>query len=266
MLKELIYLIVLVLIFLITYIKYVEYRGLYYPAREIEFYPDTIGLKFEDIYITTEDGIKINGWFIWNPESRYTLLFCHGNAGNIGNRIDKINLLSGINLNIFIIDYRGFGKSEGRLHEKGLYLDAEASYDYLLNSRNIKQEQIIIYGESLGSAVAIDLASKRSPKALIVEGSFSSGREMAKKIYPILPGFLFSNSFNSINKIKKIDCPKLFIHSKEDEVVPFKLAEKLYREAKLPKEFIELEGQHNDAFLNDKEKYITSIASFIDKL
>lgn len=249
-----------------AYIKYLENKGIYYPGKEIEFYPSVIGLSFEDVYITTEDGLKINGWFIPHPNAKYTLLFCHGNAGNIGDRIDKLQLLSQIGLNIFIIDYRGYGKSQARPSEHGFYLDAKAAYDYLLNNRKLKPEQIILYGESLGTAIVIDLASKRKVKAVIIEGAFSCGRDMAAKHYPFLPQFLFSNSFDSLTKIKNIDAPKLFIHSKMDEIVPFKLANKLYNITEEPKEFVEIIGSHNTAFLDSQESYITAIASFIEKL
>ena len=250
---------------LFFYIKYLENNGIYYPIKDIGFYPSSIGLSYEETDITTEDGCNINGWFIPYPNAKYTLLFCHGNAGNIGDRIDKLDLLRRIGLNIFIVDYRGYGKSQGRPFENGFYLDAQAAYNYLLNTHNIKSEQIILYGESLGTAVVIDLASKKKVRAVIVEGAFSRGRDMAVKIYPFLPAFLFSNSFDSIRKITKINVPKLFIHSRNDEVVPFALASKLYNTAGEPKEFVEIIGGHNTAFLDSKEKYVSAIALFIEK-
>jgi hypothetical protein len=254
------------IIIILAYIKYLEKKGLYYPVKEIEFYPDSVGLPFEDVYLNTQDGVKINGWFIPHPKTRYTLLFCHGNAGNIGNRMDKILLLRKLDLNIFIIDYRGFGKSQGRPTEKGFYLDAQAAYNYLLNARKITPQEIILYGESLGTAVAIDLAAKQKVKALILEGAFSSGKDMAVTIYPFLPKFIFSNMFDSLTKIKKIDAAKLFIHSRNDEIVPFTLATKLFNAAKDPKYFLETAGDHNNSFLDFQEDYISSIAAFIKKL
>ncbi|MDP2922647.1 MAG: alpha/beta hydrolase [Candidatus Omnitrophota bacterium] len=249
-----------------TYVKYLEYKGVYYPAKEILNYPSSAGISFKDIYITTEDNFKINGWFIPNPKAKYTLFFFHGNAGNIGDRIDKLQLLYHADLNIFIIDYRGFGKSQGRPSEPGFYRDAFAAYDYLLNTIDIKPEQIILYGESLGSAIAVDLAFHRKVKALILEGAFSCGRDMAVKIYPFLPRFIFSNSFDSLTKIKEINASKLFIHSRDDEIVPFNLAKELYDRAKWPKEFLEIRGDHNSAFLSSQYSYISSISTFIEKL
>jgi len=247
-------------------VKHMESKGIYYPVKEVTLYPSAADLDFEEIYLNTIDNVKINGWFIPCASAKYTLLFCHGNAGNIQDRLDKLQLLHQIGLDLFIIDYRGFGKSQAQPSEKGFYLDALAAYDYLVNSRHIAPAQIILYGESLGTAVAIDLASQRKVGALILEGAFSCGRDMAKRMYPFLPKFLFSNIFDSLTKIKKIDAPKLFLHSRSDTTVPFALADKLYRAAQEPKEFIELSGGHNDAFLVSPEKFISSISAFIKGL
>jgi len=249
-----------------AYVKYLEYKGIYYPVKEILIYPPSVGISFKDIYITTEDNVRINGWFIANPKAKYTLLFFHGNAGNIGDRIDKLQLLYQAGLNIFIIGYRGFGKSQGRPSEPGFYRDAFAAYDYLLNTIGIDPDQIILYGESLGSAIAVNLAFHRKVKALILEGAFSCGRDMAVKFYPFLPRFIFSNSFDSLTKIKEINAPKLFIHSRDDEIVPFNMAKKLYDHAKGPKEFLEILGDHNSAFLSSQQLYISSISAFIRRL
>ena len=249
-----------------AYVKYLEYKGIYYPVKEILIYPSSFGASFKDIYITTKDNVRINGWFVSNPKAKYTLLFFHGNAGNIGDRIDKLQLLYQAGINIFIIDYRGFGKSHGTPSEPGFYRDAFASYDYLLNTSGVSPDQVIIYGESLGSAIAVDLAFHRKVKALILEGAFSSGRDMAVKFYPFLPRVIFSNSFDSLAKIKEINASKLFIHSRDDEIVPFNLAEKLYGSAKGPKEFLEIRGDHNSAFLSSQEAYISSISAFIERL
>ncbi len=265
MFKVILY-IVITFILLTVYIKYLENRGIFYPAKNIEATPDQINLSFEDIYIDTKDKFKINAWFIPNTNAKYTLIFCHGNAGNIGDRLDKIGLLHGLGMNIFIIDYRGFGRSQGRVSEDSIYLDAKATYDYLLNSRKIKREHIILYGESIGSAVVIDLAAKEKIGGLIVEGAFSKGRDMAKKIYPFLPALLFSNKFDSLEKIKKVNAPKLFIHSENDEMIPLGLAEKLYHAAHQPKRFVKIRGTHNTAFLDSQPVFLAAIGAFIKEL
>lgn len=248
------------------YVKYIESRGIFYPIKKIDFTPASINLSFEDVYILTEDGLKINGWFIPHNNAKYTLLFCHGNAGNIGDRLDKIGIFKDIGLNIFIMDYRGYGQSQGRPSETGLYLDAKSAYKYLLNIRKIPSERIILYGESLGTAAVVNLASESKVRAIILEGAFSSGKDMAKRIYPFLPVFFFSDKFNSLQKIKRIDVPKLFLHSRDDEIVPLIIAKKLFDYAPEPKYFVELRGDHNNAFLESKEKFSSSIASFINRL
>jgi len=258
--------IIIVAAFLFGYVRYTERRITFFPMKRVEFTPEVAGLSFEDIYFAARDNARINAWFIPADQARYTILFCHGNAGNIGHRLEKITMLHRIGLNVFIIDYRGYGQSRGRPSERGLYLDAKAGYDYLLNHRRLSPEQIILYGESLGSAAVIDLASKEKVAGLILEGTFTRGRDMAKRICPFLPAFLFSDSFNSLDKIKQVNAPKLFIHSKNDEIVPFAFCRKLYDTADKPKYLAELIGGHNSAFVDSREKYISSIASFAGRL
>ncbi len=258
--------IAVILAFIIGYAKYIENRGVYFPMKEIQFNPGLLGFSFEDVYIKTQDNIRINGWFIPADKARYTLLFYHGNAGNIGHRLEKIMLLHKLALNIFIIDYRGYGRSQGRPGEQGIYLDAQAAYDYLTNERRINPEQIILYGESLGCAAVIHAAAANKVGALIVEGAFTRGRDMARRIYPFLPAFLFSDSFDSLSKIKSIAAPKLFIHSTNDEIVPFALARQLYEAAGEPKRFAEIRGGHNSAFLDSQQEYISAIKEFTEGL
>lgn len=260
------YYVIIVAILFILYLRYIENKSIFFPMRTIELTPDYINLTFEDVYLKTPDNVKINSWFIPSNNAKYTILFCHGNAGNIAHRLDKIMIFHKMGIGVFIIDYRGYGKSEGKPSEKGIYLDSKAAYDYLLTKRNIRPENIILFGESLGAAAAIDLASKAKVGGLITEGAFSNAKDMARRIYPFLPSFVFKSKFDSIAKIKNIAAPKLFIHSKNDEIVPFDLAQKLYDAAGQPKQFVEIIGGHNSAFLDSEEKYGNSIALFIQKL
>ena len=248
------------------YIKYMESRGIFFPLKNIEATPSLLHIPFEEVYIKTSDDVQINGWFIPKEGAKYTVLFCHGNAGNIGNRLEKIGVLRQADVNIFIIDYRGYGRSQGRPTEAGLYLDAEAAYDYLVNERKIKAENIILYGESIGAAVIINLASKAVVAGLITEGAFSTGRDMAKQIYPFLPSFMFSDKFDSVSKIKNIKKPKLFIHGRDDEVVPSNLAKKLFDAASEPKQLKEISGYHNTCFLDCQDACLTYIKTFIEQL
>ncbi|MFH1768224.1 MAG: alpha/beta hydrolase [Candidatus Omnitrophota bacterium] len=265
MIKVIVYLIGFILLFK-GYIKYIESKSIFFPSQEIENTPSIFGLKYEDIFIPAPDGIKLNAWFIPSEGSKYTLLFFHGNAGNISTRLDKIQILNSINTNVFIVDYRGYGLSEGKSNEKNAYTDAEIAYDYLINERKLQPSNIIVYGESLGGAMAVDLAAKKKIKGIILEGTFSSGTDMGRVIYPFIPRFLFSKILDSIGKIRQIDVPKLVIHSQEDEVVPFKLGKKLFDSADPPKQFVKIHGGHNSAFLDSQDIYVSAIAAFLKSL
>lgn len=265
MLRLIIYIVVsLGLVFL--YGKYLAAKSVFFPSKGLQASPADIGLTFQDIYLNTKDGVQIHGWFMPCQGAEFTLLFCHGNAGNLSGRLDKILILRQAKVNIFIIDYRGYGLSSGKPKELGIYLDAQAGYDYLINKRGTNPEQIILYGESLGATVIIDLASREKVGGLIAEGAFSSGRDIGKVLYPYIPKFILPDIFDSLGKIKKIKAPKLFLHSAGDEVVPIKLGEKLYQAAPEPKYFVEISGGHNSIYFDSKDKYLLSIIAFLDKL
>lgn len=252
-------------ILLVIYLRYIERRSLFFPMKEIEFFPSSIGLGYEDIFFRASDSIDINGWFISRPNARYTVIFCHGNAGNISHRLEKLKFFYELGCSIFIFDYRGYGKSKGMPSEKGLYLDVQGAYHYLL-LRNIKPEQIIGYGESLGGAVIIDLARKNKLRGLIVDSTVSNAKDMVKIIYPFLPYQVFSSRWDSINKIKLISVPKLVIHSINDEIVPYKLGRKLFESAPEPKEFLQIQGGHNSCFFESEAILKEKIANFLKRL
>ncbi len=212
-------LIIFVVLF-VVYVRYLESRSVFYPARPLSATPEEIGLTFEDIYIQTSDNVNIHGWLIKAPSAKSTVIFLHGNAGNIGDRLGKIDLFHRMGLNILIIDYRGYGKSGGHPTEKGVYKDALAAYDYLQKRDDTKGQNIIGYGVSLGGAIAIDLASKRDLICLMVDSTFSSAVDIAKRIYPFVPSFLIKTKLDSIIKIKNLTIPKLFIHSVDDRTIP----------------------------------------------
>ncbi len=265
MLKIIIFLIAVIL-FLFGFTKYLEKTNIFFPSKEIELKPDSLGLAFEDIYFYTSDQRRLNGWFVPANGNKKVLLFFHGNAGNISHRLDSITTFNKLGLGIFIIDYRGYGLSLGRPTEKGIYLDAQAAYDYLLSKKNIKAGSIIVYGESLGAQAAVDLASKNKVAALILEEAFPSAKDMSAAIYPFLPTIFLSIKFDSIGKIRKISCPKLIIHSRNDEIVPFRLGKKLYEAAAEPKEFLELRGGHNTCIFDSHDLFVAGLKKFLAKL
>ncbi|MCA9408062.1 MAG: alpha/beta hydrolase [Candidatus Omnitrophica bacterium] len=263
--KMLFYLL-LAIIVLIVYVRYIESVSLFHPVRDIDSMPADFGLPFEDVFLTTQDDIKIHGWYIKKDDNVPTLLFFHGNAGNIGGRLGKILHFYDMGVNVFIIDYRGFGKSEGKPTEKGIYQDAIVAYDYLKNRKDVDPKKIFVYGASLGGVVAVDLALQRPLAALIIDSSFSSAKDMAKFYYPFIPSFLVSIKMDSERKIKDISVPKLIIHSAHDETVPFALGEKLYRAAKEPKEFLMTSGSHINGHTDDEINFLRGIHNFLQKV
>lgn len=258
--------VVIVLIVLLLYVRYIQATGIFFPTREIVATPAEYGLGFENISLSTPDDKRIHGWFIPYDSAKATVLFFHGNGGNISHRLEKILILRQAAVNICIIDYRGYGNSTGKPSEGALYRDARLVYTYLCNERAIDAEHIILYGESLGAAVAIDLAKDVPVKGLIVEGGFSSGKDLGRHFYPFVPPPLLPNIFDSVTKIRTVTVAKLFIHARHDEVVPFKFAKKLYVAAPEPKQFIESSGGHNDTHVTSSQQYRQAIFDFIRRL
>jgi len=234
--------------------------------KEITITPKAIGLPYEEIYFKTSDNIRLHSWFISDDKAGFTIIFCHGNAGNISHRLEKITLFHNMGLNVFIFDYRGYGKSEGTPSESGLYKDVDAAYKYLTEEQGISGDNIILYGESIGGAVAINLAAKSDVGALITEETFTSTKDMARIYYPFMPHFIISSKLDSVSKIKNIKSPKLIIHSVDDEIVPFRLGEKLFDAAGPPKKFLKIRGSHNTCFLDSKEQFTEGIRSFLREI
>ena len=255
-----------VIVIFLAGIRYIERHSIYFPMRDVAITPSSALMPYEDVYFRTSDGKRLNGWFVPADGASFTVLLCHGNAGNISHRIEKISILHGLGQNVFVFDYRGYGNSEGAPSEAGLYKDALAAYNYLTVEKKIPADRIILYGESIGSAVIMDLASRVSARALITEESFTSIKEMAGLAYPFIPPFIFSSKFDAASKIRDIGCDKLIIHSVNDEIVPFSMGKKLFDAARPPKRFLELQGGHNTAFLDSEEKYREGIRSFLNSL
>ncbi|MBP9854400.1 MAG: alpha/beta hydrolase [Candidatus Omnitrophica bacterium] len=262
---KVLFLFLILVVGFLLFVIYLESKSVFYPAKNISHSPDEAGLPFEDVFIPIQ-GNCIHGWFISRPQHTKTVIFSHGNGGNIGDRLDKLYLFDRIGLNILIYDYQGYGKSTGNPSEKGLYQEAEAIYKYLTEERNIKPASIIVYGESLGGAVAVDLASKKDIGGLILDSTFSSARDMAKYIYPFIPGFLVRTKLDSLSKIRWVKAPKLFFHSKADGTVPYELAQKLYNAADGKKKFVEIQGGHNDNYEQSGETFYQEIKTFVNNL
>lgn len=253
-----------VLLMLIVYMG--QDRMVYFPEKDVPYTPADIGLFFEDITIITKDGISLSAWFIPSEHERAVLLFCHGNAGNISHRLDSIRTFHSLQMSVLIFDYRGYGKSNGIPSERGLYYDADSAYEYLVTERLFPPEKIILFGRSLGSAVAAETALKQKAGALILESGFTSLPDLGNTVYPYLPVRLLSRyQYATIDKIGNIRIPKLFIHSPQDEIIPFAHGETLFNKAKEPKDFLEIAGGHNEGFMISGEIYKKGLNSFLAK-
>ena len=235
------------------------------PSREIETTPDRVGLAYEEVTLSTEDGIKLNGWYLPVDRPRATLLFFHGNAGNISHRLESILLFNRLQLTVMIIDYRGYGKSEGRMSEQGSYRDAKAAWRYLTEQRGIAPNQILVFGRSLGASIAAQLASQHQPLGLILESAFTSVPDLAADLYPIFPVRHLSRfKFDTRRYLEGSKSPVLIMHSRHDEITPFSHGKKLLDSASEPKRFLELKGGHNDGFLASGKSYSSAWNGFIE--
>ena len=238
---------------------------LYHPERHLDAYPGDIGLAFDRFTVEASDGERIYGWFVPADGAQATILFCHGNAGNISHRLETLRILHGLGLNVCIFDYRGYGQSTGAPTEKGTYLDARAVWNYLTESRDIPADQIVLFGRSLGGAIAVELASEVHPAALILESTFTSILDMGAELYPFLPVRLASRfEYPTIGHLRRTQCPVLVVHSRDDRLVPFHHARALLEAAPGEKRFLEIRGGHNDGFLQSEADYAPGLAAFRD--
>lgn len=232
---------------------------LYYPGRQP--FPTPPGIT--DLNLTASDGVRIHGWMI--PASGpLTALFLHGNAGNISHRSEKIDILRSLGVNVCIIDYRGFGRSEGAPNEQGTYRDALAAYDHLTKALNREPKTIVVYGESLGSAVAVELATRVPVGGVILEEAFTSVGDVGQKLFPFLPvRWIVRNKYDTLSKMSRLKAPLLIFHSRDDEMFEYGHAERLLAAAPEPKRLIELRGGHNDAFMTSVETYRAGLREFL---
>jgi len=238
----------------------------FYPetGREIIATPSQAGLPYEDVRLTTGDGLGLHGWFIPAPQSRGTVLFLHGNAGNISHRIDSLQMFHRLGYSTFIFDYRGYGNSSGTPSEQGTYRDAEAAWRYLTEQRRIPSCRIVLFGESLGGAVASWLAARQKPAALVIASGFTSVPDLAQHFYPYLPvRWLAHLRYDTRKNLRAVAVPVLIAHSPEDEIIPFEHGQALYAAANSPKRFLELGGGHNDGFIFMRESWVRELKDFL---
>jgi fermentation-respiration switch protein FrsA (DUF1100 family) len=247
-----------------------EKRFVFSPRSEIEFTPEQTGLEYEEIFFATQDGLNLHGWFVpaagnHGSADRQTWVWFHGNGGNIGHRVEELTLLhQRLNVNLFIFDYRGYGRSQGSPSEKGTYLDARAALQYLVERPGVDADQIVYFGRSLGAAVAVELAVARPPKGMVLVSPFSSVREMARMAVPFpAAGLLVRNHYPTIFRIRNVEAPVLVLHGDLDETIPIAQGRKLFEAANEPKTFRELTGAaHNDTYIAAPEAFFGALEQF----
>jgi uncharacterized protein len=237
------------------------------PSRQLVATPAEIGLGYEAPRIATADGEELDAWFLPAQDERAVLLFFHGNAGNISHRLDSLRIFNGLGLSVLILDYRGYGQSTGRPTEQGTYEDARAAWRHLVEERAVPAERIVLFGRSLGGAVATWLAVEHRPRGLIVESAFRSVPDLGAELYWFLPVRRLARLEYPVERlIGAVAAPVLIVHSREDEIIPFRHGEALYRAATAPKQMLELQGDHNTGFLRDRQAYIEGIDAFLRDL
>lgn len=239
------------------YIYFNQDKMVFYPIENFSMLPHQVGLSYEDVEIKMDENTIIHGWFFPSGDSTNSkaVLLCHGNAGNISNRLETAQYLHDLGVAVFMFDYRGYGKSTGEPTEEGVYLDGIACLNWLNEAKQFVDEDIIIFGRSLGGAVAVELAGRVNSGGLVVESSFTTIGDLGQKLFPLFPiKTLIRYSFNSEEKIADLKVQKLITHSPEDELIPYVMGEKLFAVASEPKQFVRLSGGHNSrTYFNDPE-------------
>ena len=265
------------LIFGLTMI--LENRFIYFPSKAPDGITDALyaaadrgvlRVNAENVWLTAEDSTKVHGWYLSGKErpdegKHPVVLWFHGNAGNIAGWYPEFEAVVALGADVLAVDYRGYGRSEGSPDEEGVYQDAMAAWKHLTESRSIPPERIVLFGFSLGGAVAVDLAAKVGPAGLVVQSSFTSVPDMAAALMKIVPRFLVRTQMDSVKKVPHITCPKLFIHSPRDDLVPYRLGRKLFESAAQPKDLFEVKGAgHNDTFSRGGPALQARLKSFFE--
>lgn len=247
-------------------------KMLYYPKQEMTASPDDIGLAHEDIWMTTRLGTRIHGWWLPHHAPRFTLLFSHGNGGNLSHRLDTLRILHDLEVNVLVYDYSGYGQSQGEPGEAATAADVRAAWDWLVQEQGIAPKSIILFGRSLGGAVAAGLVAELAgnaqiPVALIMESTFTSVPDMGAYMYPWLPVRLLARyRYDSVTNLTGLDLPGLFLHSQNDEIIPYALGRRLHKSYQGPKTFLELSGDHNSGFLASGTLYPEGLNHFLSSL
>jgi len=239
-----------------------------YPDRlDGDWYPRA--LPVQDVWLTASDGVKLHAWWIPHDTAKFTFLAFHGNASNMANRAPTYEFLRSTPANVLALEYRGYGHSEGKPGEVGIYRDAEAAYEYLVNIKGIDRKAIISFGQSLGTAVATHLAARRQVAAVVLEAPFPSASRVARKVFWFLPGvsLLVHGQFDTQDRLKEIHAPILIVHCDQDPVIPFRFGQEVYDAALPPKNFLQINGYcHEESSLIAPTQYRAALREFLSRL
>jgi hypothetical protein len=239
---------------------------LYFPEPELQASPEKLGLSYRDVWLQSSQGNKIHAWFTPGPggAEKPVVLFLHGNAGNISHRLDLLRIVQELGLACFMPDYQGYGQSQGRPSEEGMYQDAYAAWKFLVQEKGVQPGEVVIWGHSLGGPVAARLARDREPGALILDSTFTSLPQIGQKLYPFLPVKRFSRyKYPTKQYLQQSQAPVLVVHSTQDGLVPFELGRELYQAAPEPKEFLEIQGEHDYGFVTSYDLYTKGVEDFL---
>ena len=242
-------------------------RLLYVPESVIKTTPAAVGMPYEEIALVASDGVRLTGWYMPLAGARGTVLFCHGNAGNISYLLDVAAGAHKLGLGILLFDYRGYGQSDGVPSEEGTYRDAAAAWDYLVAEAGVPPERIVVIGRSLGGPIAAWLAREKQPAALFLEATFTALPTLGQQLYPLFPAALLARyEYPTLEYLKQVQCPVLISHSRDDELIGLAHGQRLYEATRQPKAFIELRGGHGSAFSEDAAAYEAGVKAFLTEV
>lgn len=259
-----------VFLFFVAFLYFGQERLIFFPTREITATPADVGLPFDDLRIPVGGDECIGAWYLRSRDSASagaaTVLYCHGNGGNLSHRVVTAEFLTRLGVNVLLFDYRGYGLSDGRPSEANMYADAEAAYRWLIRERAVAPERLFIFGRSIGGAVAVELAGKVPCAGVVVESAMTSAADVGARMYPFMPvRLLIRHRFDTLARIGRLRCPVLVTHSPDDEIIPFDMGRALYERAPEPKQFIALSGGHNERAYYDSGSYVSGLRSFFGR-
>jgi len=250
-----------------AYMSFKQSSMVYFPEARYDATPDRFGMAYERVTLKTSDGVSLAAWWIPAENARGAVVFAHGNGGNMSHRLDKALLLRSMGLSVLLFDYRGYGESSGEPTEEGTYADMIAAVEHVMVERRVPAAKVVLYGESLGGAVAVDEATRCPAAGLVVDSSFTRLSDVGAHHYPWLPvRLLLKYRYDSLSRIGKVRCPVLILHSPSDDIIPYGLGRTLFGAAKEPKRFADLEGGHNDGGLMASPGGQKALFRFLDEV